>query len=145
MYKLRIKDKHSLVDLATFGTKARKKIHSEVLIGEKACQPAFKEGDILDANATFNLIQDTYGQNAITKFVNKQETQINNLSKIVYDNDEKVGQLDQKVDNLEQKQEQDIVTVEQHIQQVKNEVIDYFSIPNRFVYDGPEENLMIIR
>lgn len=73
MYKLRIKDKHSLVDLATYGTKARKKVHSEVLIGEKTCQPAFKEGDILDANATFNLIQDTYGQNTVTKYIEKQE------------------------------------------------------------------------
>ena len=73
MYKLRIKDKHSLVDLATYGTRARKKIHSEILIGDKACQSAFKEGDILDANATFNLIQDTYGQNTVTKYIEKQE------------------------------------------------------------------------
>lgn len=145
MYKLRIKDKHSLVDLATYGTRARKKIHSEILIGDKACQSAFKEGDILDANATFNLIQDTCGQNAITKYADQQEAQLKKLAKIVYDDQDTVGNLDQKVDDLKQEQEQDIATVEQHIQQAKDEVTDYFSIRNRFVYDGPEENLMIIR
>ena len=101
--------------------------------------------DILDANATFNLIQDTCGQNTISKYVEKQDAQINKLTKTVYDGQERVNELDKKVDELEEKHEQDIATVEQHIQQTKDEVIDYFSIRNRFVYDGPEENLMIIR
>lgn len=73
MYKLRIKDKHSLVDLATYGTRARKRIHSDVLIGTEQDPKMFKEGDILDANATFNLIQDTCGQNTISKYVEKQD------------------------------------------------------------------------
>lgn len=51
-----IKDKHPLVDLTKFGTRARKTMHPDVLIGTypKGCA-FFKEGDILDANATVHL------------------------------------------------------------------------------------------
>lgn len=174
MYKPQIKDKHSLVDLATYGSKSRRKIHSEVLIGEHPYPPIFKEGDILDANATFNLIQDTYDQekinDALSKFVDKHEAEFHELEERVYKNqeimnealeemgekiddaletvaecEEKVDQLDEKVDRLEEKHEQDIATVEEHITEAKNQVIEYYSIPNRYVYDGPEENLFVIR
>lgn len=174
MYKPQIKDKHSLVDLATYGSKSRRKIHSEVLIGEHPYPPIFKEGDILDANATFNLIQDTYDQekinDALSKFVDKQEAELHELEERVYKNQEttnealeemdeklteglevvaeckeKVDQLDEKVDQLEEKHDQDIATVEQHITEAKNEVIEYYSIPNRYAYDGLEENLFVIR
>ena len=167
MYKPQIKDKHSLVDLATYGSKSRRKIHSEVLIGEHPYPPKFKEGDILDANATFNLIQDTYDQekinDALSKFVDKQEAELNELEERVYKNQEatnealeemdeklteglevvaeckeKVDQLDEKVDQLEEE-------VDEKIADAKEEVIEYYSIPNRYAYDGLEENLFIIR
>ena len=55
-FNLCIKDKHALTDLARFGTQARKHMHPDVLIGNHARCPSFKEGDILDANATYDLI-----------------------------------------------------------------------------------------
>lgn len=167
MYKPQIKDKHSLVDLATYGSKSRRNIHSEVLIGEHPYPPIFKEGDILDANATFNLIQDTYDQekinDALSRFIDKQEAELHKLEERVYKNQEitnkaleetdeklieglevvaeckeKVDQLDEKVDQLEEE-------VDEKIADAKEEVIEYYSIPNRYAYDGLEENLFIIR
>lgn len=86
--KPQIKERHSLVDLATYGTKSRKKIHSEVLIGNHPYNPIFKEGDILDANATFNLIQDTYDQEKVNKilhdFMQEEEDHLDELEKRVY-------------------------------------------------------------
>lgn len=67
MYKTYIKDKHSLVDLARYGSKSRKNVHSDVLIGEHPPFPMFKEGDILDANATLNLVNCIYDQGKIYK------------------------------------------------------------------------------
>lgn len=55
-FKLCIKDKHALRDLARFGTEARRHMHPDVLIGNHAEYPRFREGDILDANATFDLV-----------------------------------------------------------------------------------------
>lgn len=45
---MKIINKIALTDLTNFGSKARKDIRPNVLIGEKK---AFKKGDILDANA----------------------------------------------------------------------------------------------
>lgn len=57
MNKLGIKNKHSLRDLAHYGTESRKDMHPDVLIGDHPTNvPFFREGDILDANATLNLI-----------------------------------------------------------------------------------------
>jgi len=57
--RLGIKGKHPLRDLAHFGTDARRHAHPDVLIGNYPLdRPLFREGDILDANATLNLILD---------------------------------------------------------------------------------------
>lgn len=57
--RLGIKGKHPLRDLAHFGTDARRHAHPDVLIGNyPPNRPLFREGDILDANATLNLILD---------------------------------------------------------------------------------------
>ena len=57
MFQPCIKDKHSLIDLAKYGTLARKKVHPDLLIGNYPIGLNwFKEGDILDANAVHNLI-----------------------------------------------------------------------------------------
>ena len=59
MYNPRLKDKRALIDFARHGTKARKASHPNVLIGDYCAECFhFKEGDILDANAVINLIQD---------------------------------------------------------------------------------------
>lgn len=59
MYNPRLKDKYALIDFARHGTKARKASHPNVLIGDYCAECFhFKEGDILDANAVVNLIQD---------------------------------------------------------------------------------------
>lgn len=72
MYIPQIKDKYSLVDLARYGTRARKHIHSDVLVGLHPAHPMFKEGDILDANATFNLIQCAYDQDRVYKILSRK-------------------------------------------------------------------------
>lgn len=60
---LGIKKKHALKDLAQFGTAARKDMHPNVLIGNyPPSHPVFKEGDILDANATLNLVLQNRGK-----------------------------------------------------------------------------------
>lgn len=57
MNNLRFKDKHPLLDLVKYGTRARKLMRPEVLIGDHDPNCAmFKDGDILDANAVLNLI-----------------------------------------------------------------------------------------
>ena len=58
-FKIGIKDRHPLIDFAYYGSKARRHAHPDVLIGEHCAHPLFKEGDILDANAIFNLIKCT--------------------------------------------------------------------------------------
>lgn len=58
-FKIGIKDRHPLIDFAYYGSKARRHAHPDVLIGEHSPYPLFREGDILDANAIFNLIKCT--------------------------------------------------------------------------------------
>lgn len=52
-----IKETYPLIDFAYYGSKARRKMHPEVLIGSNRGCPTFKEGDILDGNAILNLIK----------------------------------------------------------------------------------------
>lgn len=60
---LGIKKKQALKDLAQFGTSARRDMHPNVLIGNyPPSHPVFKEGDILDANATLNLVLQNRGK-----------------------------------------------------------------------------------
>lgn len=78
--KLGIKDKHALRDLAHYGTEARLHMHPDVLIGNYPTnKPLFREGDILDANATLNLILDNKNDSeGLSDKVSKNERDIKN-------------------------------------------------------------------
>ena len=65
-------DRHPLIDLTNYGSRSRRKIHSDVLIGWHPSFPIFKEGDILDGNAVFNLIQAFNDQGGISEDISKQ-------------------------------------------------------------------------
>ena len=54
---LHIKDKFKLTDLASLGTRARKYVRPYVMISD-AEEGIFHEGDLLDANATYNLVEE---------------------------------------------------------------------------------------
>lgn len=80
-----------------------------MLIGVHPPYPLFKEGDILDANATFNLIQNAYDQSKVYKILS---TRIDEVEEAVNDNfyavKDDIRQLDQSVVDLEEKHDQDM-------------------------------------
>lgn len=138
MYNPQIKDKYSLIDLTRYGTKARKHVHSDVLIGVHPTYPLFKEGDILDANATFNLIQNAYDQSKVYKILS---TRIDEVEEAVNDNfyavKEDVRQLNQSVVDLERKHDRDIQETKRYVDQEIDEATA------KVVYDELEENLLV--
>ena len=139
MYIPQIKEKHSLVDLARYGTRSRKNIHPDVLIGLHPCPPLFKEGDILDANAVLNLIKslDPSKNNQyeeIKTLVKRNKEQAEKAIKTVLDREE---QLENVVEELEQKHDQDIQDLRQY---VVSEVDKAKAI---VVYDENDENLLV--
>ena len=114
-----IKDKKKLVKLANYGTAERRNMRPKVLIGAGK-EKSFIEGDILDANATQNLIEDTYDKGRIFRSFSKEGKKIDKeikelqektnenyeqLSSAIADNkedaDQKIDQLSSKVDNIE--------------------------------------------
>lgn len=138
MYNPQIKDKYSLIDLTRYGTKARKHVHSDVLIGVHPPYPLFKEGDILDANATFNLIQNAYDQSKVYKILS---TRIDEVEEAVNDNfyavKEDVRQLNQSVVELERKHDRDIQETKRYVDQ------EIDKATAKVVYDELEENLLV--
>ena len=54
---LHIKNKFKLIDLAQYGTQARKYVKPNVLISEGK-DGMFDEGDLVDGNIVYRLIQD---------------------------------------------------------------------------------------
>lgn len=61
---LQIKDKFPLIELSTAGSKARRYVKPNVLIAG-GLNKRFVQGDMLDANATYNLINEIlYGESA---------------------------------------------------------------------------------
>lgn len=139
MYIPQIKEKHSLVDLARYGTRSRKNIHPDVLIGLHPCPPIFKEGDILDANAVLNLIKslDPSKNNQyeeIKTLVKRNKEQAEKAIKAVLDREE---QLENVVEELEQKHDRDIQDLRQY---VVSEVDKAKAI---VVYDENDENLLV--
>lgn len=105
MYNPRLKSKESLVDMSTYGTDSRKRMHSTVLIGDH-CEyhPMFKEGDILDANATLNLIQDTYNENKIFETFSEEGRQIaERLDRIESISDENNTQIVNEITEIDNK------------------------------------------
>ena len=104
-----IKDKHSLVDLAKFGTRARKLMHPDVLIG--AYPPGcaiFKEGDILDANATATLAHDIYEQGGW--YESAQDT-IKELHDIVKDAREKISHIEKRSEAVSYDASNELLTI----------------------------------
>ena len=69
---LKIKDKHKFIDLATYGSQARTEVRPDVYIGSERSTP-FKEGDLLDANATYSLMQEAIGNNLNIKWFETNE------------------------------------------------------------------------
>ena len=139
MYIPQIKEKHSLVDLARYGTRSRKNIHPDVLIGLHPCPPLFKEGDILDANAVLNLIKslDPSKNNQyeeIKTFVKINKEQAEKAIKTVLDREE---QLENVVEELEQKHDQDIQDLKQYV------VSEVDKAKAMVVYDENDENLLV--
>lgn len=162
MYIPQIKDKHSLVDLTRYGTRARKHIHPDVLIGNYPEQhPLFKEGDILDGNATFNLIQCAYDQDRVYKILSSRiqqtEEHINDVEEKISDSATKQD-VNNAINEIVDVHNQDTQSINSNINQIQQQInsfdtnitqiyneLNQFVIENRFVYDGLEENLIIIK
>ena len=124
MYNPRLKDKHSLVDLSRYGTESRKSVHPDVLIGDypREC-PAFKEGDILDANATLNLIQDTYCCGKVFEVFSREGQVIAKRLDDVEDAIEETNTtLSERITNLEGKEEEDINKLKQHVNAIEQTI-----------------------
>lgn len=133
MYKTYIKYKHSLVDLARYGSKSRKNVHSDVLIGEHPPFPMFKEGDILDANATLNLVNCAYDQGIVYKTLS---TRIKELEDQVTGN---TNQHSSEIQQVSDKCKQDVEQLKEYIDtEIEKSTI-------RLVYDDIEESLTIIK
>jgi len=83
-----------------------------VLIGVHPPYPLFKEGDILDANATFNLIQNAYDQSKVYKIlstrIDEVEETVRNIDVDFESVREEIEQTEQSVVELERKHDRDI-------------------------------------
>ena len=139
MYIPQIKEKHSLVDLARYGTRSRKNIHPDVLIGLHPCPPVYKEGDILDANAILNIINNIPATNNkkyedLISIIKRNKQQVEKDVKEIFDREER---LENTVEELEHKYNQDI----QYLRQYVVEEID--NAKAIVVYDGDDEALLI--
>lgn len=138
MYNPQIKDKYSLIDLTRYGTKARKHVHSDVLIGTHPPFPLFKEGDILDANAVLNLMQSAYDQDKVYKVLSERidevEEAVNDNFHAVY---EDIRTVRTSVADLETKHNQDVREIKDYV----DEKID--DIEPDTTYDADKEELII--
>lgn len=133
MYIPQIKDKYSLVDLARYGTRARKHIHSDVLVGLHPPHPMFKEGDILDANATFNLIQCAYDQDRVYKALSAK------IDSVESETTESINQCSSEIQQVAEKHEQDVQELKEYI----DTEIEKATI--QLAYDDLEETLIVIK
>ena len=84
---MKIINKIALTDLTNFGSKARKDIRPNVLIGEKK---AFKKGDILDANAIEQLVDVMVRNGGSTE-------ELEGVLKEIQDD---IVSLEEKIDNI---------------------------------------------
>ena len=150
MYIPQIKEKYSLVDLARYGTRSRKNIHPDVLVGDHPCPPVYKEGDLLDANAILNLFENTkLGRNkeydtleALVKRNKEQATdQFNNVLNKEEQLENTIADLEQKhdsdIEEIKEKQNQDIQEMKQYVAQKIDEATAIV------VYDEFDENLLV--
>ena len=103
--KLGIKDRHPLVDLVTHGSSSRRSMRPEVLIGNyPPGHSFFKEGDILDANAVWNLIlnnpSNTCRCNDIEKLNKYYYDLLTRISDLQDKHDDEISELDDKLENI---------------------------------------------
>lgn len=116
MYNPQIKEKHTLINLAKYGTESRKNIHPDVLIGTHPNKPLFKEGDILDGNATLNLIQGAYNEGKVFEVFSKEgqkiATRLDNIEQSTSDN---YNELSQQVSDLQEQHNIDITRLNDNI------------------------------
>ena len=116
MYNPQIKEKHNLIDLAKYGTESRKSIHSDVLIGTHPDKPLFREGDILDGNATLNLIQGAYNEGKVFEVFSKEGQKIAiRLDNIEQSTSDNYNELSQQVSNLQEQHNIDITRLNDNI------------------------------
>lgn len=116
MYNPQVKEKHNLIDLAKYGTESRKSIHSDVLIGTHPDKPLFREGDILDGNATLNLIQGAYNEGKVFEVFSKEgqkiATRLDNIEQSASDN---YNELSRQVSDLQEQHNIDITRLNDNI------------------------------
>lgn len=123
MYNPLIKEKHELVDLSTYGSESRRKIHSDVLVGHHGRKPLFKEGDILDANATFNLIRKMYNKDLLLDSLSEEGSAVSTRVTDLESDLEQYKQLiNGKVLDIVQQHEDDIARINSSIDTVSNSV-----------------------
>ena len=116
--------KHKLVDLARYGTQARQDVRPNILIGRYNTEcPIFKEGDILDANATLNLITDTFDEGKVFEVFSKEgqiiAERLDTLESNVQDNND---QLSTRIDNLAEKQDSDITRLREDVKAIEDNI-----------------------
>lgn len=102
---LGIKDKYPLIDFAKYGTKARLRMHPDLLIGSHPiCKQLFKEGDILDANAVYDLIlcnNDALGVVRMTDRLRKAEQGLEDTNKLVDENNQNIEENRNNIEELQ--------------------------------------------
>ena len=111
MYIPQIKEKHPLVDLARYGTRSRKNIHPEILIGVHSYPPTYKEGDLLDANAILDLLKNS----------NDQEKSFENTQNTIKRNKE---QVEKALDQIRENETQ----ITDAIDEINNNIKDFVKV-----------------
>lgn len=93
----------------------------------------FKEGDILDANATLNLVNCAYDQGKVYKSLSAK------IDSVEEEVTESINQCSSEIQQVAEKQERDAQELKEYI----DTEIERTTI--RLVYDDMEENLIIIK
>lgn len=126
---LHIKDKLALVDLATLGSKARRYVKPDVLISDSHGAP-FIKGDMLDANATYNLIQsalENIGEGVNIKNdidgLKEKVSILENLTEILKDQIEEIKNSDGSADIPDDLLD-DIDDLKQDVQKLKDLILN---------------------
>lgn len=103
MYIPQIKEKHPLVDLARYGTRSRKNIHPEILVGVHSYPPTYKEGDLLDANAILDLLKNSNGQgksyDEINNKIKRNKEQVENSLDQIRENETQITDAMDEISN----------------------------------------------
>ena len=115
--RLGIKNKFPLIDFAKYGTLGRKKMHPDLLIGNYPTEaPLFKEGDILDANAVYDLIlcnNDALGVVRMTDRLRKAEQGLEDTNELVDENRQAIEEVRQSVGENNQNIEENRSNIEE--------------------------------